>query len=49
MVIGGTCIKNHGRWEVGPTPMTLTELAKGLFKVSGDELVRVESDFNVDY
>ncbi|KAK7438067.1 hypothetical protein VKT23_018234 [Stygiomarasmius scandens] len=42
MAIGGTCVKNHGKWEVGPTPMTLTDLGKSLLKVSGDELILQE-------
>ncbi|KAF5366183.1 hypothetical protein D9758_005672 [Tetrapyrgos nigripes] len=42
MAIGGTCVKNHGKWEVGPTAMTLTELGKDLLKMPGDELILQE-------
>ncbi|KAJ7864993.1 class I glutamine amidotransferase-like protein [Mycena olivaceomarginata] len=34
--LGGRCVPNSGRWEVGPTPVPLTPLGKELFGV--DEL-----------
>ncbi|TBU55537.1 class I glutamine amidotransferase-like protein [Dichomitus squalens] len=31
--LGGECVPNDGRWEVGPTPLQLTETGKKLFGV----------------
>ncbi|TBU42082.1 class I glutamine amidotransferase-like protein [Dichomitus squalens] len=31
--LGGECVPNDGRWEVGPTPLQLTEMGKKLFGV----------------
>ncbi|KAF8908109.1 class I glutamine amidotransferase-like protein [Gymnopilus junonius] len=29
--LGGECVPNNGRWEVGPTQITLTQLGKSIF------------------
>ncbi|CAK5274207.1 unnamed protein product [Mycena citricolor] len=36
--LGGECVKNGGRWEVGPTPITLTPLGQSLFRVESATL-----------
>lgn len=36
--LGGECVPNGGRWEVGVTPLELTDLGKEIFGV--EELVR---------
>ena len=35
--LGGECVPNDGRWELGPTPLQLTDLGKRIF--GSDELV----------
>jgi hypothetical protein len=35
--LGGECVPNDGRWELGPTPLQLTHLGKRIF--GSDELV----------
>ena len=35
--LGGECVPNGGRWELGPTPLRLTDLGKRIF--NSDELV----------
>ncbi|RXW20568.1 hypothetical protein EST38_g5286 [Candolleomyces aberdarensis] len=36
--LGGECVPNAGRWEIGPIPINLTDLGKQIFGV--DTLVR---------
>ncbi|KAG7095176.1 hypothetical protein E1B28_005955 [Marasmius oreades] len=39
MALGGTCERTPGaRWEIGPTPIKLTQLGKEVFDVEDDEL-----------
>ncbi|KAJ3965777.1 class I glutamine amidotransferase-like protein [Lentinula raphanica] len=37
LALGGTCVKNDGKWEVGPTNIRLTDMGKVVFGL-GDEL-----------
>ncbi|KAF8201106.1 class I glutamine amidotransferase-like protein [Mycena galopus ATCC 62051] len=34
--LGGRCVPNDGKWEVGPTPVALTALGKEVFGLESD-------------
>ncbi|KAF8657594.1 hypothetical protein AX16_002175 [Volvariella volvacea WC 439] len=37
--LGGTCVPNDGKWEIGPTPLDLTPLGKKIF---GQDSVNIQ-------
>ncbi|KAH6904247.1 cytoplasmic protein [Coprinopsis sp. MPI-PUGE-AT-0042] len=42
--LGGKCVSNTEGWEVGPTPITLTELGKELFGVESINIEEMHRD-----
>ncbi|TFK23996.1 cytoplasmic protein [Coprinopsis marcescibilis] len=42
--LGGECVPNSGIWEVGPTPITLTDLGKQIFGVDSINLEEMHRD-----
>lgn len=38
--LGGQCVPNNGRWEVGTTEIELTEIGKEVFEEDGPSIVR---------
>ncbi|KAJ7100609.1 class I glutamine amidotransferase-like protein [Mycena belliarum] len=42
--LGGRCVKNDGRWEVGPTPLSLTGLGKEVFGVDSLYIQEMHQD-----
>ncbi|KIK69120.1 hypothetical protein GYMLUDRAFT_35181 [Collybiopsis luxurians FD-317 M1] len=38
LALGGACVKNEGRWEVGPTSIRLTDVGAQIFEI-GNELI----------
>lgn len=41
LAFGGACVKNDGKWEIGPTKLRLTDLGESIFGVR-NELVSSE-------
>lgn len=39
LALGGTCVKNDGKWEIGPTKLRLTNIGESVFGID-NELVR---------
>ncbi|KAJ3737259.1 class I glutamine amidotransferase-like protein [Lentinula guzmanii] len=35
LALGGTCVKNDGKWEIGPTNIRLTDIGKSVFEIDG--------------
>ncbi|KAG6911004.1 hypothetical protein DXG01_005419 [Tephrocybe rancida] len=42
--LGGSCVPNNGVWEVGPTPLDLTDLGKKLFGVETLNIQQMHRD-----
>ncbi|KAG6830590.1 hypothetical protein H0H87_007587 [Tephrocybe sp. NHM501043] len=42
--LGGSCVPNNGVWEVGPTPLDLTDLGKQLFGVDSLNIQQMHRD-----
>ncbi|TEB29686.1 class I glutamine amidotransferase-like protein [Coprinellus micaceus] len=42
--LGGSCVPNGGRWEIGPTPVALTELGQRVFGVESLNIQEMHRD-----
>ncbi|TFK37013.1 class I glutamine amidotransferase-like protein [Crucibulum laeve] len=42
--LGGECVPNGGRWEVGPTPIELTDIGKQIFGVESLNIQEMHRD-----
>ncbi|KAK2462773.1 hypothetical protein APHAL10511_005164 [Amanita phalloides] len=42
--LGGQVVRNHGRWEIGPTPISLTDLGKAIFGVDSFHIQQMHQD-----
>ncbi|KAG6864345.1 hypothetical protein C0991_010320 [Blastosporella zonata] len=42
--LGGSCVPNNGLWEVGPTPLDLTDLGKKIFGVQSVNIQQMHRD-----